>query len=305
MLVLNDINKIKGIESSVATIGNFDGLHYAHQTIIKDVVEKARQLSVQSILITFEPHPIQYLKKANIKLLQTLSQKLELIKSLGVSITIILGFNQELANMSAEDFVKNILIEKLRVKHLFIGYNFQFGKGKEGDINVIKKLSNKYNFNVHVQEPVIIGGIICNSTTVRSFIESGDVETAKSLLDRYYTIEGKVVKGERIGQVIGYPTINIMTSNELLPLDGVYLTYLQYNDVLYPSLTNIGFKPTFGGRGKTIESYIIDFNKSLYDERVQLCFVKRIRDEKKFDSPKKLVEQIIKDVNYARHYFDL
>lgn len=305
MLVLNEIDKIKGIESSVATIGNFDGLHYAHQTIIKEVIKKARQLLIQSILITFEPHPIKYFKKTDIKLLQTLSQKLELIKSLGINITVILEFNQELANMSAEDFVKNLLIERLKVKHLFIGYNFQFGKGKKGDINVVKRLSNKYKFNVYIQEPVIIGGIICNSTTIRSFIQRGDVETAKNLLDRYYKIEGKVVKGERIGQVIGYPTINIVTSNELLPSNGVYLTYVVYNDVLYPSITNIGFKPTFGGRNKTIETYIIDFNKSLYNEQLQLCFVKRIRDEKKFDSPKELVQQIIKDVNYARYYFDL
>ncbi len=305
MLVYNDINNIEELECSVITIGNFDGLHYAHQKIIKDVVAKANGLGCKSILITLEPHPLKYFEKYNIKLLQTVSQKLEIISLLGLNIVILLPFNKELANMSAIAFVEKILIDKLKMKHLFIGYNFQFGKEKKGDISLLLSLSKKYKFNIYIQEPIIVDGYVCNSTTIRNFIERGEIEIANKLLDRYYAIKGRVIKGYQRGQIIGYPTINIQTDNELLPLDGVYITYVLYKNIFYPSVTNIGFKPTFEAENRSIESYIIDFNKNLYDEEVQLHFIKRLRDEKKFDSSEKLIEQIIKDVAYARDYFNL
>jgi len=305
MLVFYSINEIPEIENSVITIGNFDGLHHAHQKIIKDTVNRAKQILAKSVVITFEPHPLKFFKKTDIKLIQTLSQKLECISLLGVNLILVLKFDKELSEMSAVDFVDKVLIKRLGMKELYIGYNFQFGKAKEGDINMMIKFSNMFNFKVYVQEPIMVDGIICNSTTIRNFIERGDIEVANKLLDRFYSISGVVIKGESIGRVIGYPTINIQTENELLPLEGVYLTYVIYDNKSYPSVTNIGYRPTFKGKNKSIESYIIDFNKELYGEKVQLLFLKRLRDEKKFDSTKELIEQIIKDVKYARHYFNI
>ncbi|OGF67222.1 MAG: riboflavin biosynthesis protein RibF [Candidatus Fischerbacteria bacterium RBG_13_37_8] len=304
MNVIYSIEDAKDIKETSVTIGNFDGVHVAHQKIIRDVVEKAKEKHYTSVLITFDPHPLKYFQKAQVKLLQTLKQKLEIMAILEIDIIVLLSFDEILANMTASQFVENILVKKFHARELYMGYNFQFGKDKEGDSTLIQKLSKKHNFNFYIQQAVIVDGIVCNSTTIRNFIENGDVDTAMKLLDRHFTISGTVIKGSGLGKLLGYPTINIQTENELLPHDGVYLTYINHNNNFYPSITNIGFRPTFKGKNRTVESFIIDFEKILYDEQIHLLFIKKIRNEIQFSSSLELAEQITKDVEYARNYFD-
>jgi len=305
MKIFYHIDDVQGITHSMITIGNFDGVHLAHQKIIKDVVSRAKESGGTSILITFHPHPLKYLKNVDIKLLQTTRQKLEIIEWIGIDMMIMLTFDDKLANITALDFVEKILIEKLKMEELFIGYNFHFGKNKEGDINVIRQLAQKHNFIVHVQEPVIIKGILCNSTTVRNLLENGDIENATNLLDRYFSIRGTVVSGEKLGRKLGFPTVNIEPENDFFPHTGVYLTYLNYNGIVYPSVTNVGYSPTVEKKNITIESYILNFNEKIYGKKVSLLFIRKMRDEIKFNSLNQLSEQISRDVEYARLYFGI
>ena len=305
MKIFYDIEDIQDISYSVITIGNFDGVHLAHQRIIKDVVARAMERGGTSILVTFNPHPLKFLRNVDIKLLQTAKQRLTIMEWLGMNIAIVLTFDEKIANITATDFVEKILIEKLKMKELFIGYNFHFGKNKEGDFNVIRTLAKKHNFIVNVQEPISVKGILCNSTTIRNLLENGDIENATNLLDRYFSIIGIVVSGEKLGSKLGFPTINIEPENDFFPHTGVYLSYVKYNEIFYPSVTNVGFSPTVEKKNITIESYILNFNEKIYGARVSLLFVKKIRDEIKFDSLNQLAEQIARDAEYAKMYFGI
>ena len=305
MKIIYNIEDAQNLTYSVITIGNFDGVHLAHQKIIKDVVQHARNKGGTSILITFNPHPLKFLRNIDIKFLQTINQRLEVIESLGMDRVVSLSFDEKLANSTAVEFVENILIKKLKMRELFIGFNFHFGKNKEGDINLIHKLALKHNFSVHIQEPIIVNGIVCNSTIIRNFIEQGEMENATSLMDRYFSIIGTVIRGNKLGSKLGFPTINIEPENEFLPHTGVYVTSVSYNQCSYPSVTNVGYSPTVEKNKLTVESYILNFNEELYGERVTLLFIKKIRDEMKFASIEQLIKQIAQDVEYANKYFGM
>ncbi len=304
MKIIKKIQDIGKLKYPIITIGNFDGVHLAHQEIIRKIVKRAKEKNGTSIIITFEPHPVKFFKKSSLKLLQTINQRLEIIDSLGVDIGIILEFNEDLSKTSAEAFVKDFLLNQLGMKEIFIGYNFHFGKNKQGDISLIKELGSKYRFEVFVQNAIVLDGIICSSTNIRGFIERGEIEKANLLLNRNFSISGVVREGDMLGRRIGYPTINIYTENELLPSNGVYITYVNYKGKLLPSITNVGVKPTFDGTEKGIETHILNFNKDIYGEKVDLFFIKKIRDEKKFPSQKELSEQIFKDVEIAKDFFN-
>lgn len=303
MKIIKSKDKIGKFNYPIITIGNFDGVHLAHQEIIKKAVKRAKEKKGTSIVITFEPHPVKFFKHFNLKLLQTINQRLEIIESLGIDVVIVLDFNENLSNTSAKTFVEEFLIDKIGMKEIFIGYNFHFGKNKEGDIDLIENLSKKHSFEVFIQNPIILDGIVCSSTNIRKFIEAGEIEKANFFLNRNFSISGIVVGGNKLGEKIGFPTINIKSENELLPLDGVYITYVNFKEDSLPSITNIGIKPTFGETMKSIESHILNFNKEIYGEKVNLCFLKRIRSEIKFPSVKELSEQIARDIEIARNYF--
>lgn len=284
------------LEFSTSTgIGNFDGVHIGHKKIIsalKNIKSDSERLSI----ITFDPHPQTVVSGRNISLIYPLEKRFKLLESEGVECVICLPFTEKLSNYSAKDFVAKILVNLLRVKNIAVGPGFIFGNKRSGNIDLLSSLGSKLGFNTIIVEPGKVGDDTVSSTQIRNFIIEGNIARANTFLGYDYFIEGKVVEGEKRGREIGFPTINLDTSWEMLPKTGVYATYLYIENELYQSITNIGYRPTFGDDELLIETHIFDFEGDLYGNEVKVNFAKRLRDEKKFDSVDSLVSQIKIDV---------
>ncbi len=281
--------------STSTGIGNFDGVHLGHKKII-NALKKTEDSTVKTSIITFDPHPQKVLGKRDISLIYPLEERFTILESKGVECVICLPFTEELSNYSAHDFVSKILVDLLRVKNIAVGPGFIFGNNRSGNIDLLSSLGNKLGFNTTIVEPGKVGNDTVSSTRVRDFIEKGYVEQANRFLGDEYFIKGKVVEGEKRGREIGFPTINLESNWEMLPKTGVYATYVYLEDVLYQSITNIGYRPTFGDDKLLIETHIFDFEGDLYGKEVKVNFAKRLRDEKKFDGVDSLVSQIKIDV---------
>lgn len=285
-------------------IGNFDGVHLGHQEILQFLAQKAKELDLVSLVLTFSPHPEKILGGARIKMLQTLDQRLEEIKKFSIQTILVASFDEKFSNLSGQEFIQKIVVNILRAKAVIIGENFQFGKNREGDIVFLNRLASRYNFQVFSIPSVTKENMIVSSSMIRSLLQEGKIEKANLLLGRPYEIDGKVIKGKSIGRSIGFPTANIQTENELVP-PGVFITSSGINAKTLPSLTNVGICPTFSQQEINIESYIIDFDKNLYGKKIKVDFFKKIRDEMKFATPEKLSFQIKKDLRAAKAYFNL
>lgn len=301
----------------VATIGNFDGVHLGHQALIKKIVDQKKQAGLPAILITFTPHPI-FLFKPDMapRMLMTDENKLNLIKSLGVDACIVLPFTHKLANLSPEEFVKEILVDSLAVQHLYVGHDYAFGKGRQGNAKLLAELGKKYAFSVEQIKAVDAMEGVVSSTRIRSRINEGRVEKAGKLLGRPYFIDGQVGHGKnRGGTQLGYPTANMtVPDNLIIPKPGVYATRLEIRqktkkpgkEIFSPlasslcGVTNVGYNPTFGDVPLSIETHILDFNQDLYDASLRLWFMHRLRDEQKFSSVQELKNQISKDTEKTR-----
>lgn len=284
------------------TIGNFDGVHLGHQALFRRVVELAAAVSGDPIALTFEPHPLKILRPdAPFLRICTLKHKIELIAKAGIKHLIILPFNKELAQTSANDFVYKIFYKMLGIENLVVGYDYALGKGREGDISFLKKAGAELGFAVHVIEPVIIDGVIVSSTKVREFVSLGDMRAVSRLLGRYYQIRGVVQQGKRRGgPLLGFPTANLhLDKNELCPRSGVYVAQVIIDGCCYGGVLNIGYNPTFGDQGLGAEVHIFDFDKDIYGRDIKLNLIERLRDEKKFSAPDELILQIKKDVKAA------
>lgn len=292
-------------ESSVITVGIFDGVHRGHAYIIKKLVKNAKKTKRKSAVVTFHPHPFSSLyPKKIIPLLSSLDHRLRLFEKLDVDIALVVGFNKTISLMSPENFVKNILVKKLGMKEMLVGEDFVFGKKRGGDIKLLKKLSKKYNFKVKKIKLLKKKRKKISSTYIRSLILKGRIKESSALLARPVSILGTVKGGTRTGRVLGFPTANVDPHHEAIPPSGVYAVYAKLEGRKYCGILNIGFRPTFHpmhyAPEPSIEVHILDFNKIIYNKDIEIIFVKRLRPEKKFNDMGTLKKRIAKDILRAR-----
>ncbi len=289
------------ISKPILSMGNFDGIHLGHQALLQRVVQEAKSQGGRSVVLTFEPHPLKILApELAPRLILAHKDKMRLLQSSGVEVVIIQAFNPTFANVEAEEFVRHYLIDRLKVHKIWVGRDLRFGKGRKGRVEDLIRWGAEGRLKVGIVEPIQVEGARISSSRIRKLIEQGDVHEAHRFLGRYHFVSGRVAPGHQRGRHLGFPTANIVTRIEVLPLDGIYATFLQVDGRLWPSVTNVGFNPTFGEGPRTIESYIFDFQEDLYGQPVSLFFIKRIREEKKFPSPDLLVKQMKKDVLSAQ-----
>jgi riboflavin kinase/FMN adenylyltransferase len=295
----------KPLRNPVLTIGNFDGVHKGHLALFDKVKERARSLGGQSAVMTFDPHPAKVMMPENSPLLITPThQKLKLIEEAGIDVVFCLSFNKEFAAISAQDFVRTILVAKIGVKELVVGYDYAFGYAREGNISLLREMGDRLGFAVHVVEPVRLDHTLVSSTSIRKMVQEGNLSEAKELLGRDYQICGNVVRGmNRGGKLLGFPTANLELVDELIPKRGVYAVKVLVDDKTYYGLTNIGYNPTFGQGPFSVETHILDFSGDLLGKTVRVNFIERIRDEKAFETVKDLERQITQDVFRARELF--
>jgi riboflavin kinase / FMN adenylyltransferase len=289
----------------VLTIGNYDGVHLGHRTIIEIVKQKAREISGTSMLMTFHPHPLHILRPEKEPLMITpLPEKKKLIAATGIDVLIVVPFTEEFSQTSPEVFVRDILVGKLGIRDLVVGYDFKFGRGGRGDLDGMKKYALACGFSLDVVDAVNMDGEKVGSNKIRKVIQGGDVDKASHFLGRPYMLSGRVVGGQGRGRTFGFPTVNLETSSNLIPANGVYISELEFDEGRFVSVTNVGYSPTFGQQDRTIETFILDYSGDLYDRSVRLFFHKKIRDEIRFNDVEELRKRIEIDVECAREYFE-
>ncbi len=293
-------NYSEQLPSPVLTLGNFDGVHLGHQAIFKKVVERAMEITGTSIAFTFEPHPLKVLApERSPKLLNTFHGKMKLFEAAGINVVICANFTRAFADQNSEDFAREVLYKKIGVKEVYVGYDYAFGKGREGSIKSLRAMGKAYGFEVGVIEPVKVGGVVVSSSAARELISGGRVDEAFLFLGRYYTIEGEVVHGANRGHILGFPTANLKTANELIPAHGVYAVLADVDNSRLKGVASIGVRPTFDSGPVSIEVYLFGFAEVLYGKQIEVSFVKRLRGEEKFPDAESLVRQIRKDVEKA------
>ncbi len=290
----------------VLALGNFDGLHRGHMKIIERVRRVADERGGTSVVMTFDPHPPRIVRPDKAPpLLMTKAQRLEALERAGVEGVAVVRFTHELSQWDPETFVRSVLVEWLHVAEVWVGANFLFGHDRAGNFSMLRALGARYGFRAEKIDPVRYKDFVVSSTRIRRLIAEGRVDEAGALLGHPYTIEGTVVEGDRRGRQIGFPTANLATANELLPPNGVYATAVRLDGVIYPAVTNVGVRPTFGGEsGTVIEAHLLDLDRDLYGRTLQLGFIQRVRDERRFDGVDPLKAQIGADVQKARTLFE-
>lgn len=304
MQVIRGLKNIpEDLRGGVITIGNFDGVHLAHQAIIRRVLRAAKETGSKAIAMTFDPHPQQVLhpEQKPFYLITTLDEKLALLEGLGIDAVVLIAFNLEFSKTTAGVFARDILCGTFQPTLILIGHDYTFGKGKEGKPEYLRTEGRACGFDVEVMAAVEMEGGIVSSTRVRNAILEGDVSLASRLLGRPYSLRGHVVTGDRRGTDIGFPTANIDPEKILVPGRGVYAALVEMEGKRYKAAVNIGCNPTFTEEKRiTVEAHILDFKGKLYGRKLLLSFIERIRDEKKFDGPGPLIEQIRRDVERTR-----
>ncbi|MEW6740241.1 MAG: bifunctional riboflavin kinase/FAD synthetase [Nitrospirota bacterium] len=306
MRIIRELPNGLDYPNPVVTIGNFDGVHIGHQKIFRRVVEKAKEIHGTPMAITFDPHPVRVLApERGLKILTTFEDKANLISSAGIKVLICIGFSKEFAKTDPDEFIKDMLGNKLGVKWVTVGHNYAFGKGKKGTTSLLRRRGKKYGFGVSVVRYAKVYDDIVSSSRVRSLLLRGRVCEASKMLGRAYHIEGTVIKGAGRGtSLLHTPTANITTPNELVPKEGVYAVRVSIQKEVYDGVANIGKNPTFattfGNMPMSYEVHIFDFNQNLLGEKIKIHFIDRIRDEKKFSGIGELEEQIKKDIQKAK-----
>ena len=303
MEIYRDLQEIKKpFAKAFVTIGNFDGVHLGHQMLFSEVVGKAYTQHGASVAVTFDPHPLKVLRPDGIRLISTTEQKINLIAMAGVEHLLILPFTRELAATTARDFVQKILVDTIGVRELVVGYDYAFGKGREGNIDFLKKIGRELGFGVTVVEAHYENGMLVSSTKIRELVTEGRMQDARRLLGRYYQIHGEVQRGrQRGGRELGFPTANLKLSEEdLCPKRGVYVTQVIYGGQVYGGVSNIGYNPTFGENKLVAETHIFDFNSDIYGHPIKINLLRYLRGEKKFNRIEELIAQIKLDIVTAR-----
>lgn len=284
-------------------LGNFDGVHRGHQSLIKRAVERKNTSGGISAAFIFEPHPAQLLTPGHMPLLlATPQRKARLLESMGLDLLIYNHFTRDIASLSPEDFVSHFLVEQLQVKEVFVGFNYSFGFKGSGKPETLKQLGEKYNFAVHIIEPVTIDGELVSSSAIRQALEEGKISQAARMLGYDPILDGIVIEGERRGRQLGYPTANVGIEKQYnIPAKGVYAARAEINHNQYNAVVNIGSKPTFHEEYPiSVEAHLFDFAGDIYGQPISLSFIEKIRDEKRFDSLEALVAQITKDAQTAQ-----
>lgn len=291
----------------VLTIGNFDGVHLGHRALFDVVKQDAAAAGGTSMVLTFEPHPIRVLSTEKGPPLITLyEQKIELIQSMGLEVVICLDFTPELAGVEAEDFVRDILVDRIGVKEVVIGYDYTFGRGARGNRDLLLKMGQELGFAVKTVGPQTApDGQVISSTRIRELVQAGRLEEAPGLLGRYYRVAGQVIRGrDRGARLLGFPTANLRLVDELIPKNGVYAVRVHYGEQTLDGVANIGFNPTFGEVALSVEVHCFDTQVDLYDQVIKVDFIARLRGEKKFAGPDELAAQIRADCELARRILD-
>lgn len=307
MKILNDIDSAEGLcTKTVITIGNFDGVHIGHQALFHETIAKADAIGGTSVAMTFEPHPIRFLKIGSPPPLITMfEQKIELISRSGVDILICVPFTHEFAAIGASEFISEILVKKIDMKAIVVGEDYSYGRNREGNLTTLKADADRFGFDV-----IVVPGIPrkgdpadrISSTRIRELVMEGKVVESQKLLGRNYQVRGTVVTGRnRGGKLLGFPTANLLLQDELRPKNGVYAVTVECPDRLYKGVANIGYSPTFDDHQYTVEVHILDFEGDLYGKNIRVNFIDRIRDEIKFSGIDALSEQIRKDIDQARN----
>ena len=290
---------------TVLTLGVFDGLHLGHALIMRTVVERARALGAVPTAITFDPHPRAVLHPASAPpLLQTFDQKIEAFGVLGIEQSIVIRFDEGFAQIRAEDFLRDVVRDRLQTREVYLGRGFAFGRGREGNIELLKAASGRLGFHADEVPEVRLRGRRISSSRIREMLTAGHVNLARRMLGRPYGVEGRVVRGDERGRTLGFPTANVRPHNRVIPKNGVYVTAALIEGAWHRSITNVGTRPTVTtDREPSIETHVIEWDGDLYDDVLRVRFLHRLRDERKFASLDELKNQITKDTARARRYF--
>jgi len=291
---------------TVVSVGNFDGVHIAHQAVVRKMAERAHAIGGKAVAVTFEPHPLRILRPDSApKLLSPIEMKLSLLEETGVDAVLVLPFTRDVSLMSAHDFARNVLVDTLHAREVHEGYNFHFGHKAEGNVATLAEFGREMGFAVHTYSEQLLRGHHVSSSEIRQLIAAGRVERARALLGRPFSIVSTPGRGRGYGTRYTVPTVNLARYDELVPANGVYITWMRISGECFHAVTNVGVRPTFGPDSFAIESHLLNFHpiELLAQTEVELIFLKRLRDEKKFDSIDALKEQIGRDVDRAQRFF--
>ena len=301
MSIEEELTSLSPSKDTVLTIGVFDGVHLGHKHLLSQLIERARQRNLLSGVVTFDPHPQEVLSpETKLAFLTDVDQRATLLKSEGIEAVIILPFTQELAQLSAYQFV-GLLKNYLRMKELVIGPDFTLGRDRGGGVNTLQTLGEDMGFTVTVVPPVMINGEMVSSTAIRKALTSGDLKRVHDLIGRPFSLHGQVVRGASRGAKLNFPTANLdINPEQALPAEGVYATWAYINNEAYESMTNIGRQPTFDGRQRVVEVYILDYQGNLYGQELKIDIIERLRGEQQFDTAEALRQQITEDIKQGK-----
>jgi riboflavin kinase/FMN adenylyltransferase len=302
MRIIRDLNELAApLPNAVVTIGNFDGVHLGHREIFRRLVGRARELGGVSVVYTFVPHPLKVLAPERApRLINTYAEKERLIEASCIDVLICAPFTPETATLSADRFVEEILVKKIGVRHLVVGYDYAFGRNREGNAEFLRHKGIELGFEVEVLGPITGHGEAYSSTRIRQMLTDGEVSGVVDLLGRHFTLEGEVVHGAKRGGKLGFPTANLCTEKEVLPRPGVYAVKARRGDQIFDGVVNIGCNPTFCNEGISVEVHLLDFHEQVYGETLRLYFVERLRDEMPFPTSEELSRAIEADIARAR-----
>lgn len=291
---------------TVVSVGNFDGVHIAHQAVVRHMAERAHAIGGKAVAVTFDPHPLWILRPDSAaKLLTPLEVKLQLLEQTGVDAVLVLPFTRDLSLMSAHDFARNVLVDALHAREVHEGYNFRFGHKAQGNVDTLAQFGREMGFDVHTYSEQLLRGHHVSSSEIRSLIAAGRVERARALLGRPFSILSNPGRGRGFGTRYTVPTVNLARYDELVPANGVYITRVRINGECFDAVTNVGVRPTFGLDSFAIESHLLNFHpiELLAQTEIELIYLKRLREERKFETVDALREQIGKDVQKAQRFF--
>jgi riboflavin kinase/FMN adenylyltransferase len=302
MELTRGLHNLKKQPGCILTIGNFDGVHLGHQEILKKLVSRSKKMGLPSLVVSFSVTPETFFGRPKARL-SSFRDKHLFLESMGVDKHLLIRFNKGFSELSASSFINQILVQKIGVKHCFIGDDFRFGKGRLGDFSMLKAASHENNYTIEKLNSVLLDGLRVSSSAVRNFLTDGNFTGAEKFLGRPFSISGKVAHGDKLGRTIGFPTANISIHRKLSPILGVYSVLVVLKSKTYNGVCNVGKRPTLGGKNTLLEVFIFDFNEEIYGEYVTVIFKQKCREEKKFESFDELKTQIKKDVEKSRLFF--
>lgn len=308
MKIYHNFSEFKKLNNAVATIGTFDGVHYGHQKIIKRLCELAQTTGGESVILTFFPHPRMIIDPENqdLKMINTISEKAKILEKLGVDHLIITPFTRDFSNLSPEEYIKNILVDTIGIKHLIIGYDHRFGKDRKGGLKELEDLSGDYVYKIEEIPEQDIDDVAVSSTKIRNALLHGEVALAATYLGYHFSLSGRVIKGDKIGRTIGFPTANLFVEEtyKLIPSDGIYAVTIDMEEGSFKGMAYIGQRPTINGMTRNIEVNIFDFSKEIYGQDITMTFLEFLRHDVKFTGLEALKEQLQKDKENTLNYFN-